>query len=85
MGYAAAYAGLRFLLQNAPANLPRAAEINMDGTVLGFTTLLAVGTGLLFGLAPALRYAAPRLSSALHGAGRTMSLGRDGRGARPAW
>jgi putative ABC transport system permease protein len=82
LGYAAAYAGLRFLLQNAPANLPRAAEIGMDGTVLGFSTLLAVGTGLLFGLMPALRYGAPRLNSALQLSGRTMSLSRDGRRAR---
>jgi predicted permease len=82
LGYAAAYAGLRLVLQNAPANLPRAGEIHMDSTVLAFTTLLAVGTGLLFGLAPALRYAAPRLSSTLRAGGRTMSSGRDGRQTR---
>jgi predicted permease len=70
------------MLQHAPANLPRVAEIDMNGTVLGFATLLAAGTALLFGLAPALRYAAPRLSSALHAGGRTMSLNRDGRRAR---
>jgi len=41
----------------------------MDGTVLGFATLLAVRTGLLFGLAPALRYATPRLVLFWHAGG----------------
>lgn len=82
LGCAAADAGLRLLLANAPANLPRAAEIAMDGTVLAFAALITIGTALLFGLAPALRYATPRLSAGLHSGGRTMSLSRDGRRTR---
>jgi putative ABC transport system permease protein len=35
-------------------DLPRAAGIRLDGTVLAFATVLAIGTGLLFGLAPSL-------------------------------
>lgn len=80
LGFAAAYAGLRFLLQNAPANLPRTAEIDIDGSVVAFATLLTLGTAILFGLAPALRHAAPRLS--LNTGGRTMSTGREGRRTR---
>lgn len=36
-------------------DLPRAAGIHLDGIVLGFTAMLSVGTGVLFGLAPSLR------------------------------
>src|SRR6185436_20765303 len=66
LGFATAYAGLRLVLQNAPTNLPRTAEIDMDGTVLVFAILLTVGACLLFGLAPALRHAAPGLRSTLN-------------------
>src|SRR5262249_32914059 len=39
------------------ADLPRADRIHLDGTVLGFTALVALGATLLFGLTPALRSA----------------------------
>ncbi len=35
--------------------LPRTEDIRIDGVVLAFTALVAVSTGVLFGLAPALR------------------------------
>jgi len=82
LGFATAYAGLRLVVQNAPANLPRTAEIDMNGTVLAFASLLTVGACLFFGLAPALRHAAPGLRSTLHAGGRTMSPSREGRRTR---
>src|SRR5262249_26104810 len=39
------------------AQLPRASEIHLDSTVLGFTALVALAASLLFGTAPALRSA----------------------------
>lgn len=39
----------------SPRTLPRVAEIRLDGVVLGFTFLLSILTGILFGLAPALQ------------------------------
>ncbi|NVI99740.1 ABC transporter permease [Myxococcus sp. AM009] len=37
-----------------PASVLRGAPLELNGTVLGFSVLLSVGTGLLFGMAPAL-------------------------------
>jgi predicted permease len=50
---------------NRIADLPRADQIHLDGTVLGFTALVALGATLLFGLTPALRSARPDLNDAL--------------------
>jgi putative ABC transport system permease protein len=44
---------LEALLAMAPENLPRLGEVRLDAGVLGFTLLLSLLTGALFGLAPA--------------------------------
>ena len=54
-GVLLAYWGIDLLLALAPANLPRLKEIGIDGRVLGFSLLVSLATGLLFGLAPALQ------------------------------
>ena len=79
-GLVAAYAGLRFLLRNAPANLPRTSDIEMDVTVLAFGTLLTLGAAMLLGLAPVFRYGARPLG--LQTGGRTMSMSRETRRMR---
>ncbi len=45
--------GLDALLALAPADLPRASGIHLDTTVLIFSFLLSVVTGVVFGVAPA--------------------------------
>jgi predicted permease len=45
--------------------LPRASQIRLDGPVLAFTVLAALGASLLFGVAPALRSARAPSSDAL--------------------
>src|SRR5439155_7374355 len=45
--------------------LPRADQVHLDGTVLAFTALVALGATFLFGLAPALRSARADLNVAL--------------------
>jgi hypothetical protein len=47
--------GIRALIVLAPANIPRLDEAHLDLVVLAFSMGLSVVTGVLFGLAPALR------------------------------
>src|SRR5450432_4026842 len=54
------------LLQLGKSSLPPLTDVHVDTTVLGFTTLLAVVAGFLFGLAPALHMAGLDLRSALN-------------------
>jgi putative ABC transport system permease protein len=49
--------------------LPRTAEIHMDYRMLAFTLLLSIGTGILFGLFPALHASRLDLSNALRDRG----------------
>src|SRR5258705_1608750 len=56
-GLAVAYGGVRAILALSPDVLPGMEEITVDGRVLGFTALIAIVTGILFGLAPARRSA----------------------------
>jgi len=82
LGAACAYAGVRLLLAIGPANLPRLNEISLDARTIGFTVLLAVLSGLLLGLIPALKYAGPRASLALRSGGRAASASRERHRAR---
>lgn len=73
--------GIRALLAVNTAGLPRVGEagglVGVDWRVVGFTVLASVGTGVLFGLIPALQSSRTDLSSALKEGG-----GRSGSGFR---
>lgn len=75
LGLAFAAWSLDGVLRLYPANLPRAAEIGIDGGVAIFTFGLATLTGILFGLAPALRASTPNLSAEMREGGRTTTAG----------
>jgi predicted permease len=82
LGAMLGYAGLRLLVAIGPANLPRLNEISMDLRTFVFTLLLSGISGLLLGLAPAFKYAGPRIAAALQSAGRTASVSRERHRAR---
>jgi predicted permease len=82
IGVGVAYGGVQLLRAMGPANLPRLSEISIDARTLGFTLLLSVFSGLVFGLIPALKYAGPRATLALRSAGRTSSVSRERHRAR---
>jgi len=69
-GLLVARAALRVVRTINPGNIPRLEAIGLDGSVLFFTFAISVITGLLFGLAPALRAARVDLSSSMKAGGR---------------
>src|SRR5882672_4403954 len=64
--------GIELLLKLGPESVPRLNQIGIDGRALGWTTLVSLLTGVLFGLAPA--WQSSRLSI-------NETLKEDGRGA----
>jgi len=53
-----------------PGNIPRLDAVSLDGSVLAFTFAVSIFTGILFGLAPALRAARVDLNATLKAGGR---------------
>jgi predicted permease len=79
-GLLIAYWGLDVLLSLVPWSLPRTGEIRLDGWALGFTFVVSLVTGILFGLLPAWQAADPRVYDALkEGSRRTTGSARQGR------
>lgn len=78
-GTALASWGLAAMLKLYPSNLPRSAEIGIDVRVLMFTIVLALATGILFGIVPALRASKPNLNEAMRegGRGSTATAGHN--------
>ena len=65
--------GIPLLLSLSPQNLPRVNAIGLNGTVLGFTVLVSMLTGAIFGLAPALKVSNPDLIEALKDGGKSST------------
>jgi putative ABC transport system permease protein len=63
--------GIQFLLKLSPVNLPFIESPSLDGHLLGFTAVVSLLTGILFGLLPALQSSNPDLRNALGAGGRT--------------
>src|SRR5215204_2074834 len=80
LGLTLAWWGVQALKAAAPPTLPRLNEIGLDPVALGFTAMAVVVTGLLFGLAPAMRGSAFALHATLSAGGRAGIGG--GRGER---
>lgn len=65
LGWFVAASGTRSVLSVLPTALPRADEIGMDTRVVLFTFVISVLTGIVSGLAPAIRGSHSRLSETL--------------------
>ena len=65
LGALLAVAGVKLLVSLGEDNIPRTANVKIDATVLAFTLLISLATGLLFGLAPAIRTMKENLVDAL--------------------
>jgi len=76
LGLGLAAVGVRGLLALAPANLPAAFDIGIDGSVLVFTAVISVVAGILFGVFPGLGYGRGDLSNALKDGSRSATTGR---------
>ncbi len=77
LGVLLATGGLQILKSALPADTPRLAEAHIDWRVMAFTAGLAILTGFLFGLAPAIHSSrvaiAESMGSGSRGAGKTIS------------
>jgi predicted permease len=82
IGLLLAYWSVRALVAVNPSNVPRVDELGVDGNVLLFTAIVSVGTGLLFGVMPALQISRSDLQSTLREGGRSGGGDRSGQRVR---
>jgi putative ABC transport system permease protein len=76
LGWLVALWGVPLILAIGQDAIPRAKEINLDTGVLAFTAVVALLTGILFGLAPAWQASRVDVQSVLKDAARSMTGGR---------
>lgn len=68
--------GIDGLIGMMPADIPRIGSVGMNGSVLGFALVLSVLSGVIFGLAPAVRSASASAAEVLKDGGRGQHGGR---------
>jgi predicted permease len=73
VGLLLAYWSVRALVAVNPGNVPRVQEMGIDANVLLFTLIISLGTGLLFGVMPALQISRTDLQTPLREGGRGSS------------
>jgi predicted permease len=82
IGLGIAYGGLVLLKSFIPENISQAGQISLDPKVLGFTFLISLATGLIFGLAPAIQAARFNQTETLKEGGRDSATGSSGKRVR---
>lgn len=76
-GLGVAHGAVRLVRAFGPDGVPRLDEVSLDGRVLAFTVAIALVTGLLFGLAPALQASRTDLYALLQqGSRAALAAGR---------
>ena len=78
LGLALAVSGTRLVARLQGTTLPLLSDVRVDGVVLGFTVLVAVVTGIGFGMLPALQASSVPLSTVLADGSRGSTGGRSG-------
>jgi hypothetical protein len=73
LGVAGAYWGVDLMVALYGGSLPRADEIGLNGTVLGFALVVSLGVGLLVGLVPLVRSRPDELQASLREGARGTS------------
>jgi predicted permease len=76
LGLLLAFAGVRALVFLLPADFPRSNDIHVSWPVLLFTLGISMGTGILFGLAPALQASRTDPKDGLQKASRGTTAGK---------
>lgn len=76
IGLGLGYAFTRSLVSFSQGRLPQGIPINMDASVLLFTVVVSVLTGLLFGIVPALQLSRTDMNQTLRDEGRGSTGGR---------
>jgi predicted permease len=76
LGLGLAAGALAVIKRLAPGTLPRVDAIALDGRALLFTLVVSAAAGVLLGIGPALRYAGPKIATALRAGGRSAMQGR---------
>ncbi len=76
LGLVLALVGTRALAHLTSVSIPLLSDVRIDGSVLGFTLVAALLTGLLFGLVPALQVQDLKLHDTLKDSNRGSSHGR---------
>jgi predicted permease len=84
LGLGVGVAGIRALRLVLPDGAPRIHEVSLDATVLAFTFAVALVTGVVFGLVPALQTSRVDSAETLKEGRRTASGGRGPRRMRAA-
>jgi len=85
LGIGLAWAGVRGLVASGVEGFPRLAEVSMEWSVVAWAGLLAFGSGIVFGVLPALHVSRPNLTAALREEGRGSSSGIDKQRLRSAF
>jgi putative ABC transport system permease protein len=75
LGVLVAHFGVKALVAVNPTGIPRSTEIRLDVRVLGVTLLVAVLTGIIFGLVPALRASKLSMGETLKEGGQSSTAG----------
>jgi predicted permease len=76
LGLSFAYAVVAYLAHQGSLALPLLSSVRVDASVLGWTLLIAIFAGLLFGVAPAFRISRGNLQDALKDSGHGASDSR---------